>query len=365
MIDVLKSLFETAGISEEIQSDIEQAWNSKVTENKESVTKQLREEFAQRYEHDKSLIVEAVDRMLSDHLKEEIAQFIDDRKQLAEQKAKYAIKMKKDSDLMKEFITRQLSSEVKELREDHKLMTSNFGKLEEFVMEALAQEIAEFYTDKQDVANTKVRLVREGKQALATMKEQFIKRAAKLVESTVETSLKAEMTQLKEDIENARKYEFGRKLFEAFASEYQTSYLNEKSETSKLLTIIDRKNKEIMEAKEKVKDALVIIESKDSQVKTLQESTQRQAIMHELLNPLSKDNKEIMTNLLESVQTSKLRSSFEKYLPAVISGTPSKQPQKQTLNESTEVTGNKVNSSIGRESDANIIDIRRLAGYKN
>lgn len=362
MIDVLKSLFETAGISEEIQSDIEKAWNSKVTENKENVTKQLREEFAQRYEHDKSLIVEAVDRMLSDHLKEEISQFIDDRKQLAEQKAKYAVKMKQDSTLMKEFITRQLSSEVKELREDHRLMTSNFGKLEEFVVSALAEEIAEFYSDKQDITETKVRLVREGKQALATLKEQFIKRAAKLVESTVESSLKSEMTQLKEDIENARKYEFGRKLFEAFASEYQTSYLNENSETAKLLKIIDRKNQEIMEAKDKVKDALMIIENKDSEVKTLKESTQRKEIMHELLNPLSGDNKEIMSNLLESVQTSKLRTSFEKYLPAVISGTSNKPSQKQTLNESTEVTGNKDNSSISRQPDANIIDIRRLAG---
>jgi hypothetical protein len=363
MTDVLKSLFETSGISEEIKADIERAWDQKVTENKETVTKQLREEFAQRYEHDKSLIVEAVDAMLSEHLKEEIAQFIDDRKQLAEQKAKYAIKMKKDSGVMKEFVTRQLSTEVKELREDHRLMTSNFSKLEEFVVEALAQEIAEFYTDKQDVSDTKVRLVREGKQALATVKEQFIKRAAKLVESTVEKSLKTEMTQLREDIEHARQYEFGRKLFEAFASEYQTSYLNEKSDTTKLLKIIDRKNQEIMEAKEKVKDAIQIIEQKDSQVKTLKESTQRQEIMHELLSPLSSENKGIMAELLESVQTSKLRNSFDKYLPAVISGTSSS-PKKQTLNESVEVTGNKVDSTIGRQPDANIIDIRRLAGLK-
>lgn len=364
MIDALKSLFENSVISEEIRSDIEKAWDMKVTENREIVTKTLREEFAQRYDYDKSLIVEAVDKMLSEHLTEEITQFIDDRKQLAEQKAKYAIKMKKDSDVMKEFVTRQLSTEVKELREDHKVMTSNFGKLEEFVVEALAQEIAEFYTDKQDIADTKVRLVREGRTALGQLKEQFIKRAAKLVESTVEKSLSKEMYQLREDIEKARQFEFGRKLFEAFASEYQTSYLNESAETSKLLKIINRKNTEVMEAKSKVKDALMIIEQKDSQVQTLVESTKRQEIMHELLNPLSSDNKGIMTELLESVQTSKLRSSFDKYLPAVISGTSSS-PKKQNLTESKEVTGNKIDSTIGRQPDANILDIRRLAGIKH
>ena len=44
------------------------------------------------------------------------------------------------------------------------------------------------------------------------------------------------------------------------------------------------------------------------------------------LAPLSKDQKEIMTDLLESVQTAKLRSAFDKYLPAVIDGnSPAKQ----------------------------------------
>ena len=37
--------------------------------------------------------------------------------------------------------------------------------------------------------------------------------------------------ELKEDIDVARNNDFGRKIFEAFASEYATSYLNEKSET--------------------------------------------------------------------------------------------------------------------------------------
>lgn len=365
MLDAFKSLFENNVISEEIKADIEKAWEAKITENREIVTRTLREEFAAKYEHDKSLIVKAMDSMISEQLQEEISQFVEDRKQLAEQKAKYAVKMKRDSDVMREFITRTLASEVKELHEDHRMMTSNFGKLEEFVVEALAQEIAEFYTDKQDLADTKVRVVREGKIALTKLKEQFVKRAAKLVESTVTQTLNKEMTQLREDIELARQNEFGRKLFEAFAGEYQTSYLNEKSESSRLLKILDRKNKEVMEAKGKVKDALTIIEQKDSEVQKLTESVKRQEIMHELLSPLSKDNKDIMSNLLESVQTSKLRTSFDKYLPAVISGTSAPTPKKQTLTESKEVTGDKTDSTIGRQPDANIIDIRRLAGYKN
>lgn len=362
MLDALKNLFENNVISEEIKADIEKAWDARINENRVQVTQQLREEFAQRYEHDRQVMVEAIDRMLGDQLKEEIAQFVEDRKQFAEQKAKYAIKMQKDAELMKEFITRQLAGEVRELHEDQVQMASKFKTLEKFVIEALAQEIAEFHTDKQDIAETKVRLVREGREALAEMKKQFIKRAAQLVESTVEKTLGNEIAQLKEDIETARRNDFGRKLFEAFASEYQTSYLSEKSETAKLLKVINQKDLEVTEAKHAVAEVTQILESKDAQIKSLMESRERQEILGELLAPLANGQKAIMSELLESIQTPKLRSSFDKYLPAVVAGV-APQKQKKALVEAKEVTGNKQTNSVSSgEADHNIVDIRRLAG---
>lgn len=363
MLDALKPLLENNVISVEVKEAIEQAWQSKIDENRETVATQLREEFAQRYEHDKQTMVEAVDRMLTDHLSLEIAEFEEDRKQLAEAKAKYAVKMHQAGNVMKEFMTRQLASEVKELHEDQKQMAAKFGTLESFVVEALAQEIAEFYKDKQDIAETKVRLVREGRNALAQMKEKFVKRASKMVESLVETSLTKEIKQLKEDIDAARENDFGRKLFEAFANEYQTSYLSEKSESAKLLKVINLKDLEIVEAQHAVAEAKKIAESKAAEVQALKESKERQEIMSELLAPLARDQKAIMTELLESVQTTKLASSFDKYLPAVIEG---KSPQKkQALVEAKEVTGNKTTNSVSSgENESNIVDIRRLAGLK-
>lgn len=363
MLEALKTLFENNVISEEIKADIEKAWDAKLTENRTQVTQQLREEFAQRYEHDKAVMVEAIDRMLSDRLAEEIAEFVEDRKHLAEQKAKYAVAMKQNAGLMKEFVTRQLAAEVRELHEDQVQMAQKFKTLERFVVEALAQEIAEFHTDKKDIAETKVRLVREGKQALAQIKQQFIKRAAELVETTVVQGLTKEIGQLKEDIELARQNDFGRKLFEAFSSEYQNSYLSEKSETAKLLKVIDLKELELAAAKNAVAEARVITESKVAEVKALKESVERKAIIDELVSPLATSQKAIMTELLESVQTTKLRSNFEKYLPAVIAG---EAPQKKkALVEAKEITGNKETNSVSSsksESDNNIFDIRRLAG---
>ena len=365
MLDALKSLFENNVVSAEIKESIEAAFEERINEQREAVTHQLREEFAQKYEHDKNLMIEAVDRMLATELASEIGEFAEDRKQLAEMKVKYAKKMSQDAGVMKEFVVRQLSNEVAELHEDQKVMAGKFGKLEQFVIEALAQEIAEFYKDKQDLAETKVRLVREGREQIRQVKDKFVKRAATMVESVVTENLSSEITALKEDIESARRADFGRKLFEAFASEFQTSYLNEKSETAKLLKVIDKKAAEVTEARAVVVTAQKVIESKQAEIAKLKESQERKDIMSELLSPLNTEQKAIMGELMESVKTSRLVESFDKYLPAVIEG---KAPQKkQALVEAKEITGNKVSNSIrSSESDNNnnIVDIRRLAGLK-
>jgi hypothetical protein len=365
MLDALKQLFENNVISEEIKQSIEAAWEQRISENREQAATQLREEFAQRYEHDKKTMIEAVDRMITDQLSSELVEFADDRKQLAEMKVKYAQKMQADSAVMKEFVTRQLSSEVKELHEDQMVMASKFGKLEQFVVEALAQEITEFYKDKQDLAETKVRLVREGKAELAKVKQAFVQRAAEKVQSVVSEGLRSELNSLKEDIDAARRNDFGRKLFEAFASEYQTSYLSEKSETAKLLKVIDMKELAITEAAQAATEAQALVESKEAEIAQLKEAQERKAIMSELLAPLNGEQKEIMGELMESVKTSKLVESFDKYLPSVISN--GKAPQKkQALVEAKEITGNKIvsNSNRSSEGDNNIVDIRRLAGLK-
>ena len=363
MLDALKSLFENNVISEEIKESIEAAFENRINEARQEVATQLREEFAQKYEHDKNTMIEAVDRMISEQLAGEIVEFADDRNQLAEMKVKYAKKMKKDAEVMKEFVTRQLAQEVRELHEDQVTMANKFGKLEQFVVEALAQEITEFMQDKRDLAETKVRLVREGRQEIKKVKEAFVQRAAKMVEGVVSQNLRSEITSLKEDIEAARRQDFGRKLFEAFAQEYQSSYLNEKSETAKLLKVIDLKDQAMQEAAQAVVKAEQILESKEVEIRTLKESQTRKQIMSELLAPLSSEQREIMNELMESVKTERLNESFDKYLPAVIAG---KAPQKkQALVEAKEITGNKIsNNQNSSESESNIVDIRRLAGLK-
>jgi hypothetical protein len=229
-------------------------------------------------------------------------------------------------------------------------------------VDALAKEIAEFHADKKDLAETKVRLVRESKAKFEQVKKDFVTRSAKIIEETVSKGLKSEMTQLREDIEAARKNDFGRRIFESFASEYAASHLNEKSETSKLLKVVATKEAELAEAAKIVAETQKIVESRETEIKIIKDQMSRKEVMGELLGPLTGDKRSVMSELLESVQTEKLRSAFDKYLPAVMEG---KTSAKKALTEAKEITGDKQAQQTGsEEKTAEIFDIRRLAGLK-
>jgi hypothetical protein len=362
MLDFVKQLFENNVISEEMKSEIESAWQGKIQENRDQVTAELREEFAQKYEHDKTAMVEAVESMLADRLHSELSELAEDRQGLIEARAKYAKKMKDDSKAMEAFVLNNLKKELAELHEDRKAVASNVTKLESFIVDALAKEIAEFHTDKKDLAETKVRLVRESKAKFEAVKKDFVARSAKIIEETVAKGLRSEMTQLREDIEAARKNDFGRRIFESFASEYAASHLNEKSETVKLLQVVKTKEAELEEAAKVVAETQKLVESREQEIRVMKDMASRKEVMNELLGPLTGDKRSVMKELLESVQTEKLRGSFDKYLPAVMDGGV---PAKKALTEAKEITGDKQALSIGgEEKTAEIFDIRRLAGLK-
>jgi hypothetical protein len=367
MLDAFKKLFESGAISEEIKADIENAWNSRLQETRDQLTAELREEFAQRYDHDRSVMVESLDKMVGERMEAEIAEFVADRKSLAEAKAQYAAKMTKDSSLLESFVVQNLAKELGEFQSDRQKVAENFAKLEAFVVEALSREIQEFAEDKKDLAETKVRLVKEAKGKFAEIKQAFIQKSAAIVENVVSEKLTSEITQLREDIDGARQNHFGRKIFEAFNAEYMASHVNEKSVTSRLMKIVDKKEQELAEAQKALTEKQAIIESAERQARVARDLMERKEAMQELLAPLSGDKKAIMGQLLESVQTAKLATAFDKYLPAVMEGKAQTKAPKQALNESKEITGDKPTkiTAVDQEGIDNLIDIRKLAGLKN
>jgi len=94
------------------------------------------------------------------------------------------------------------------------------------------------------------------------------------------------------------------------------------------------------------------------------ESNARKSKLEDLCAPLNEEKREIMMNLLESVQTSRIESAFEKYLPAVLAEGKAKTDKSVLAESKTEVTGDKSAKVATHEKvvDNNVIDIKRLAG---
>jgi hypothetical protein len=275
--------------------------------------------------------------------------------------------MMESSEKFNNFLVGKLAEEIKELREDRKQYENSVSKLESFVIKALAEEIQEFEQDKQAVVETKVRLIAGAKDKLAELQQNFIARSAELVKESITRKLESEMTQLKEDIHMARENMFGRQIFEAFASEFAVTHLNENKEIRKLQAVVAAKEQALAEARGQAEHAAMIVESKEKEIRVIKESTERKEILASLLKPLNKEKATVMSELLESVQTVKLQSAYDKYLPAVLNNTARVESKpKAMLNEGRiEVTGDKsANTAAVEENANNVFEIKRLAGLK-
>ena len=81
----------------------------------------------------------------------------------------------------------------------------------------------------------------------------------------------------------------------------------------------------------------------------------RKEKMSEMLKPLGKEKGEVMSQLLESVQTANLQTSFDKYLPHVMAEKPIASVKNKRV--MTEAAGDRT-----KREDADLTYIRKLAG---
>ena len=146
-------------------------------------------------------------------------------------------------------------------------------------------------------------------------------------------------------------------MFEAFASEYTSSYLNEKGEVNKLIKAMTAKEEELESANKLLQEKDKVIEAKDTEVEVAKDQLERSKIMDQIMSPLSGEKREVMSDLLQTVKTAKLKESFSKYLPAVMDNDV--KARAKVLNESrSEVTGNKDTNEV----NSGIDEMRKLAG---
>lgn len=365
----LQTLLEKAVLSEETKEALLAAWEKKISEVREETSAELREEFAGRFEHDKKTVVSAMEKFLTDRISAETAALIDGQKKLAEERIAFSKKVEGSSDKFMKFIAGKLSEEIKEFKGERAVVAEKLAKTEKFIIKKLAEELKEYEGSKTKLIEERVAVESEKKEAIDSAKKVFIEKASSLAEKVISEGLKAEFTQLREELAEARKTTFGRKLFEAFVSEYASHFFNKSEEVKKF-------ESQISELYGKLTDATKTIETKDAElteaqkrVRVTNELVERKNIMSELLSPLNKEKRAIMTKLLESVDTKKLADNYKKFLPSVLGVHETE--EKVTLTETT--SGNETPSHEGKRvvdgnrpakednEDAQIVELRNLA----
>jgi septal ring factor EnvC (AmiA/AmiB activator) len=119
--------------------------------------------------------------------------------------------------------------------------------------------------------------------------------------------------------------------------------------------------KKLEESKAEIAAKTKLVESKTEDLKRLEGRANREKVLSELLSPLDKSKREVMNQLLESVQTGNLRGAYDRYLPAVLNSR--QQPVvkgRETLKEST---GDK-NVKVVPIDETDLSEIKRLAGLQ-
>jgi hypothetical protein len=348
-------------------------------------------------------------------LKKELTEFSHDhaalrsqRVQVAEKSAaletEYQTKLSESMDKLQAIVVKKLSEEITDLKSqkaklaetearvakslnEHKAelnsqTTNGIKMLESFVMCQLNKELVEFEADKKSLVEARVRFAQDAKAKLDEQRKAFVARATKIVESTVDAHLRKELSQLKEDLVEARQNIFGRRLFEAFQTEFMSSYLSEGTQVKKLSNQLVEAQAKLEESAKALEDKAKLVETMERRVKISEESALRTRTLNELLSPLPKDKRAVMGELLESVKTPSLKVAFNKYLPTILNendrGSSSK--GRQVLSEnpvnakrptSSEVTGDRntrlteaARAENAVENVEEILELRRLAGIK-
>ena len=398
MTTKLEELLENEVLGPEVKSALQEAFQAKIKQ----AEAQLQEDYAARYANDKQQLVEAMDNMMSDTIRSELEEFAEDRAALIAQKAKLSretlaakriaeAKVAEHTKLLNAFIAKQLKEEVAEFVSDRKTLESQrkqmakqveairesakkstqdrISKLEGFVVKKLSEEIAEFETDKKALIEQRAKLAAEGKQKINETKTAFLSKATKTLDKTLNEVIRKELVQWRDDIKVARENNFGRRIFEAVASEYMASYLSEGSEVKKLQRQLAESQSRIDEAKKQITEKTKLVESAAAQIKAANDRTQRLELMSEMLAPLARDKKAIMEEMLQDIKTVNLKEAFNRYLPTVMNGEATgairQKLSENATNKSVAFTGdrpNKLSEAVREDGNQDIGQILYLAG---
>ena len=188
-------------------------------------------------------------------------------------------------------------------------------KVDTFVAEKLMEEIAELKSDIESFRDLEVESAEKIVEAKHQMAEQLAEELDQLVDKMdafFELRLSEELEELKEDLEVVTQNDFGRRIFEAFSTEFQRSHIDEDSIAAKLQA-----------ATAKFEDASAAI----ARLEAENAKIVREGKLEKILSPLSGKKREQMSFVLANVETQRLEEAYNHFIGRVLKeDAPATQP---------------------------------------
>lgn len=260
-----------------------------------------------------------------------------------------------------ETVTMEVRAEIAEQwSTERDTLIENVNK---FVTEKLTEELADLVADIERFRDLEVEhaeKIVEARHEMAAKLNEEIDQLVNKIDAFFELRLTEEFEELREDIEVVKQNEFGRRIFEAFSTEYNASYIDEDSIQGKL-----------EEATAKLADAeKAISELQESQSKMV-----REAALDKILAPLNGKKREQMQFVLANVETARLEEAYNYFIGRVLKEetapavTLPATPVETALSEAapaatTVVTGNELLEAVAPQTKNvdKYSDLKRLAG---
>lgn len=227
-------------------------------------------------------------------------------------------------------------------------LTEQFVADKEALIEALDSKATEFLTKelaelKDDVekfrdleAEFAEKLVEAKKNMADTVKADMATLVERLDEF-LEIRLTEEFTELKEDIADVKRLNFGAKIVEAFKSEYATQFVNS-DETAIALT----------KAQEELKNNAKVLEAATKELATVK----RDQKLVQVLESLQGRPREVMSAILNKVPTEKLEEQYNIFIGRVLHESVNTNSKVEDSNESEKENGDPSVLAEGKDNSA-------------
>ena len=362
-----EKMFENMGLSKEIKTKLQEAWDKKLEQAKIEV----REEFASKYSHDRSEIVESMNSMINDTAKSEAVRLAEERKKLI----KSRLELKENISGFKKFVAKKLSEEVAQLHADRKILESNVEKFTKFFVKQVTPVLREYKEENDRLISTRVSLLKEGRKAIVKEKRSMTKKLSVAAEKWLKETVSKEFNEYRQDLVEARKNHFGQRIFETIKSEFETKYFEKNKFAKKLKESKEAVKSKLDSAYKLIKEQNTLLKGKEVMLKNSQSKMRREKIISESISHLPTDKKVVMMEMIKGVNDAQLERKIKQYLPIVLENKSSKvfdSKRSKRLMEKNNgrrvMTGKKkmptklLRENIDSESNKEMNDIYRLAG---